>query len=200
MAIANRGTVSGAMAGSLSMGMTSQTSQTLWAFRAGHHLGASPRAQVVAQLLGVVVGAVVTVPVYIVIARAYGIGNETMPAVSVLSWKATAEAMQGLAALPRWGGAAGVLAVVSGAALTLLGRGRIGRFLPSAASIGVGFMLPFSVSLTAFVGALLALAAQRLFRDRGFDQASLLALSAGAMAGESTVGVIIAFLMASGLL
>ena len=200
MAIANRGTISGAMAGSLSMGTTSQTSQTLWAFRAGHHLGASPRAQVVAQLLGVVVGAVVTVPVYLVISKAYGIGNDTMPAVSVLSWKATAEAMQGLAAVPRWGGAAGVLALVTGAALTLLGRGRIGRVLPSAASIGVGFMLPFSVSLTAFVGALLALAAQRLFRDRGFDQASLLALSAGAMAGESTIGVIIAFLMASGLL
>ena len=200
MALANRGTVSGAMAGSLSMGVTSQTAQTLWAFRAGQHLGASPRAQVGAQLLGVVVGAVVTVPVYIVIATAYGIGNETMPAVSVLSWKATAEAMQGLAALPRWGGAAGVIAMAIGAGLTLLGRGRIGRVLPSAASIGVGFMLPFAVSLTAFVGALLALAAERLFRDRGFDQASMLALAAGAMAGESTIGVIIAFLMASGLL
>jgi uncharacterized oligopeptide transporter (OPT) family protein len=108
--------------------------------------------------------------------------------------------MQGLAALPRWGGAAGVTAMAIGAGLTLLGRGRIGRFLPSAASIGVGFMLPFAVSLTAFVGALLALAAQRLFRDRGFDEASMLALAAGAMAGESTIGVIIAFLMASGLL
>lgn len=200
MAIANRGTVSGAMAGSLSMGMTSQTSQTLWAFRAGHHLGASPRAQVCAQLLGVVVGAVVTVPVYIVIATAYGIGNETMPAVSVLSWKATAEAMQGLAALPRWGGSAGVIAVAAGAGLTLLSRGRIGRVLPSAAAIGVGFMLPFSVSLTAFVGALLARAAERLFRDRGLNEASMLALAAGAMAGESTIGVVIAFLMASGVL
>jgi uncharacterized oligopeptide transporter (OPT) family protein len=200
MALANRGTVSGGMAGSVSMGTTSQTSQTLWAFRAGQHLGASPRAQIGAQLLGVVVGAVVTVPVYIVIATAYGIGNETMPAVSVLSWKATAEAMQGLAALPRWAGSAGVIAVAAGAGLTLLGRSRIGRVLPSAAAIGVGFMLPFSVSLTAFVGALLALGAQRLFRDRGFEQASLLALAAGAMAGESTIGVIIAFLMASGLL
>ena len=77
---------------------------------------------------------------------------------------------------------------------------RLGRVLPSAAAIGVGFMLPFSVSLTAFVGALFALAAERLCRDRGFDQASMLALAAGAMAGESTIGVIIAFLMASGLL
>ena len=182
------------------MGVTTQTSQTLWAFRAGRHVGASPRLQIIAQLLGVVVGAVVTVPVYAVVASSYGIGNERMPAVAAMSWKATAEAMQGLAALPRWGGAAGLIALGVGAVLTLLGRARIGRFLPSAASIGVGFMLPFSVVPTAFAGALLALGAQRLFRDRGLDQASTLALAAGAMAGESTIGVIIAFLMTAGWL
>ena len=68
MATASRGTVSGLLAGTLCMGMTSQTSQTLWAFRAGHRLGASPRAQVGAQILGVIVGAIVTIPVYAVIA------------------------------------------------------------------------------------------------------------------------------------
>jgi uncharacterized oligopeptide transporter (OPT) family protein len=200
MAIANRGATPGVMAGSLCMGVTAQTSQTLWSLRAGHHLGASPRAQIIAQLLGVVVGALVTVPVYAVVVSSYGVGNERMPAVAALSWKATAEAMQGVAALPRWGGAAGLIALGIGAVLTLLGRARIGRFLPSAAAIGVGFMLPFSLVPTAFAGALLAVAAQRLFRDRGLDQASMLALAAGAMAGESTIGVIIAFLMTAGLL
>jgi len=39
MATSSRGIVTGLMAGSLSMGMTSQTSQTLWAFRAGQHVG-----------------------------------------------------------------------------------------------------------------------------------------------------------------
>ena len=200
MAIANRGTTPGVMSGSLCMGVTAQTSQTLWSFRAGHHLGASPRAQIIAQLLGVLVGAGVTVPVYAVVVSSYGIGNERMPAVVALSWKATAEAMQGVAALPPWGGVAGLVALGIGAVLTLLGRARVGRFLPSAASIGVGFMLPFSLAPTAFAGALLALGAQRLFRDRGLDQATMLALAAGAMAGESTIGVIIAFLMTAGLL
>jgi uncharacterized oligopeptide transporter (OPT) family protein len=200
MAFANRGTAPGVMAGSLCQGVTTQTSQTLWAFRAGRHVGASPRLQIIAQLLGVVVGAVVTVPVYAVVASSYGIGTERMPAVAALSWKATAEAMQGLAALPRWAGPAGLSALGAGAVLTLVGRARVGRLLPSAASIGVGFMLPFSVVPTAFAGALLAFGAQRLLRDRGLDQASTLALAAGAMAGESTVGVIIAFLMTAGWL
>ena len=186
------------MGGGITMGMTTQTSQTLWAFRAGHRLGASPRAQVGAQILGVLVGAVVTVPVYAVVAASYGIGNDRMPAISALSWKATAQAMHGLATLPPWGGTAVLLGLGTGIVLTVLGRARIGRFLPSAAVIGVGFMLPFSSMLAAFAGALLMLAAQRLLRD--FDQASALAVAAGGIAGESVMGVIIAILMATGVL
>jgi len=136
--------------------------------------------------------------VYAVVAASYGLGNDKMPAVSALSWKATAQAMHGLATLPPWGGAAVLIGLGTGIVLTLLGRARIGRFLPSAAVIGVGFMLPFSLILAAFVGALLLLAAQRLFRN--LDQASTLAIAAGGIAGESVIGVIIAILMATGVL
>ena len=198
IALSSRGPVSGLMGGGMATGVTSQTSQTLWAFRAGHRLGASPRAQVGAQILGVLVGAVVTVPVYAVVAASYGLGNEKMPAISALSWKATAQAMHGLATLPPWGGTAVLLGLGTGIALTVLGRARIGRFLPSAAVIGVGFMLPFSQILAAFAGALLMFAAQRLRRD--LDQASALAFAAGGIAGESVIGVIIAILMATGVL
>ena len=59
-------------------------------------------------------------------------------------------------------------------------------------------MLPFSLTLTAFVGALLALGAQRLLRE--LDYASILALAAGAIAGESIVGVVIAALLTFGIL
>ena len=172
----------------------------LWAFRAGHHLGASPRAQVRAQIVGAVVGAVVTVPVYLVIAATYGLGNERMPAISVVSWKATAEAMHGLSALPRLGAAGGLTAVGVGAALTMLGRLRFGRWLPSAAAVGVGFMLPFSATLAICAGALLALGARAVFGLRGLDETSILALAAGGLAGESMMGVIIAILMWTGVL
>ena len=64
--------------------------------------------------------------------------------------------------------------------------------------IGVGFMLPFSLILAAFAGALLLFAAQRL--RRGLDQPSALAVAAGGIAGESVIGVIIAILMATGVL
>jgi uncharacterized oligopeptide transporter (OPT) family protein len=201
IALSGKGAVTGLMAGgTLSMGLASQTSQTLWAFRAGRHLGASPGAQIRAQLLGVLVGAAVTVPVYLVIASSYGLGNERMPATSALSCKATVQAIRGWTALPPWGSTAAVMGLCAGAALTLLARGRAGRLLPSAASIGVGFILPFPLVVAAVAGAALGAAARKLFADRGFDQASLLAVAAGGMAGESIVGVVIAILIATGLL
>src|SRR6185436_19866748 len=125
---------------------------------------------------------------YAVIVSSYGLGTEKMPATSALSWKATAEMMHGLNALPRYGGTALLISIGVGVLLTLAGRHpRLGRVLPSAGAIGVGFMLPFSLSLAALVGALLALAVQRMFRT--MDQPSLLALAAGGVAGESITGV-----------
>jgi OPT family oligopeptide transporter len=195
------GGTTGLMAGgTLSMGVATQTSQTLWAFRAGRQLGASPGAQIRAQLLGVLVGAAVTVPVYLVIVSSYGLGNERMPATSALSCKATVEAMRGWAALPPWGATAAAIGLSAGAILTLLARGRAGRLLPSAASIGVGFILPFPLVAASVAGAVLAVAARKLFGGRGFDQPSLLAVASGGMAGESIVGVVIAILIATGLL
>jgi uncharacterized oligopeptide transporter (OPT) family protein len=193
-----RGAVSGMMGGSASMGISAQTSQTLWAFRAGHQLGASPRAQIGAQILGVLVGAVVTVPVYAVIVSSYGLGTEAMPAITAVTWRATAEAMRGLADLPRWGAGAAAIGTGAGVLVTLLGRLRIGRLLPSAATIGVGFLMPPSLTLTAVAGAVLAAAAGRL--SRRVDQSGLLAVASGGIAGESIIGVIIAILMATGAL
>ena len=199
ISLARHGSASAVMGGSVSMGVTSQTSQMLWAFRAGRILGASPRAQVGAQIAGMLVGAIVTVPVYAVIVASYGLGTEKMPATSALSWKATIQMMHGLSALPPYGATAALACVGAGVLLTLAGRSpRLGRTLPSAAAIGVGFMLPFALTVAAVVGSLLALAAQRLFR--GLDQPSMLALGAGAMAGESITGVVIAILMATGVL
>jgi uncharacterized oligopeptide transporter (OPT) family protein len=106
--------------------------------------------------------------------------------------------MHGLAALPRLGGVAALVGLGAGVVLTLLGRARLGRYLPSAGAIGVGFMLPFSLTATAVAGALLALGAQRLFR--GLDQPSILALAAGGIAGESVMGVTIAILMVTGVI
>jgi uncharacterized oligopeptide transporter (OPT) family protein len=185
--------------GWITMGSSSQTSQTLWAFRAGARLGASPKAQVGAQILGAMLGALVVVPVYLVLVRSYGLGTEAMPAPSALSWKATAEAVRGgLSALPPYGPAAGGIGIGIGILLTFLGRARFGRFVPSPAAMGAAMLLPASLSVAAFAGAATIAAARRL--RPGFDEQSAMALAAGGIAGESLMGVFIAILIATGVL
>ena len=187
------------------MGTTSQTAQTLWAFKAGQRLGASPQAQVNAQVLGAIIGAVVSVPVYEVIVKTYGIGNATMPASAAMSWKATAEAVAGgFSTLPPGAPLAGLVGIVVGCILTLASRRAAsrarswGRFVPSAAAFGVAMINPASLSVAAFVGAVITALVRR--RRPDIEDGAVMALAAGGIAGESIMGVMIAILMAVGWL
>ena len=187
------------VAGGMSMGTSSQISQMMWAFKAGKRLHASPRAQVIAQIIGALLGAVVVVPVYFVVIRAYPLGSEAMPATSALTWKATAEAVHGgLASLPKSGPLAAAIGVALGTILTLLGRTRLARFLPSPTAMGIAALVPASQTATIFLGAL----AIALYRRRWpkTPEDSLTSAAAGGIAGESIMGVTIAVMIAFGII
>ncbi|HET6280342.1 MAG TPA: OPT/YSL family transporter, partial [Polyangia bacterium] len=136
------------LSGAIAAAESSQTSQTLWALKAGHRLKASPNAQIAAQILGAAVGALVVVPVYLVLVKTYGVGTEALPAPAAMSWKATAEAVRGgLAAMPAYGPAAGAIGIGLGVVLCLLGRTRVARFLPSPMALGIAALTPASLSV-----------------------------------------------------
>jgi OPT family oligopeptide transporter len=200
LALAGGGVVGSMIGGGVVAGSASQTSQTLWSFKTGERLGGSPRAQLWAQLIGAVIGSAVAVPTYFVIVRAYAVGTEAMPAPSALSWKATAEAVQhGIAAMPRYAPAAGAIGFCLGILLAALGRTRFARFVPSPAAMGVGIITPFTISSTAVIGGVIIFVMKRL-RPSASSEATLMAIAAGGIAGESVMGVIIAALIASGIL
>ena len=122
------------LAGSVAFGTTASAAQALWGFKAGRLLGASPRAQIIAQALGALIGIVVVVPVFSLVIHAYPLGTETMPAAGALSWRATAEALAGgLGGLPQGGVAAGATGLAVGLALSLVART---RFAPLPAVAG----------------------------------------------------------------
>jgi uncharacterized oligopeptide transporter (OPT) family protein len=202
LVFAGYGPIVSILAGSVSMGTSSQTAQALWAFKAGQRVGGAPRAQVTAQILGALLGALIVVPVYMVIIKAYGIGTENLPAPSAISWRATAEAVRGgLATLPRHGLAAGAIGLGAGIVLSILGRlgpQSFGRFVPSPAAMGIAMLMPASLSVAALSGALLVFVLRRL--RPSVDEASVMSLAAGGIAGESVMGVVIAFLVATGIL
>jgi uncharacterized oligopeptide transporter (OPT) family protein len=179
------------LSGAVAAAESSQTAQTLWALKAGHRLKASPNAQIAAQILGAAVGALVVVPVYLVLVKTYGVGTEALPAPAAMSWKATAEAVRGgLAAMPAFGPAAGAIGIGLGIALGLLGRTRVARFLPSPMALGIAALTPASLSVAAFLGVL-GLVILRRLRPSVTDSAAA-SFAAGGVAGESIMGVIIA--------
>jgi uncharacterized oligopeptide transporter (OPT) family protein len=180
-------------------GTATQTAQTMWAFKAGHRLKANAHVQSLGQLLGLVIGAVVVVPVYHLIAGVYGLGTPTMPAPGAISWKAMADAVQlGTTAMPEGAGWATVVAFAVGVALTLLGNTRAARFLPSAVPVGMAFLLPASLGGAIFIGSM-AFAILRALRPQWSEQ-HVPSLAAGAIAGESLTGIVIAALVATGFL
>jgi putative OPT family oligopeptide transporter len=192
-------TTSSLVAGGIAQGTASQVAQMMWAFKAGRRLGASPRAQVIAQVVGAIMGALVVVPVYLVIIQAYQLGSEAMPAASAVSWKATAEAVHGgLASLPRHGPLAAGIGVALGTALTLLGRTRLQRFVPSPTAMGIAVLLPASLTITIFLGAAIAALVQRRWPQ--VNDTALSSVAAGGIAGESIMGVVVAILIAFGLI
>jgi len=196
IAFASGGTLASMVAAWISTGISSQTAQTLWAFKAGQRLNASPRAQISAQLLGALVGGIVVVPVYVLIVGGYGLGTEAMPAAGAQSWKAMAEAVRGV--VPPHALVAGAIGLLTGTVLALLARTRAVRLLPSPAAMGLAMLIPAAYSVTAFAGALTAVVARRV--RPSLDETTVLTVAAGAIAGESVIGVVVAALKMAGRL
>jgi uncharacterized oligopeptide transporter (OPT) family protein len=198
IAFAGGGPGTSILAGSVVSGNASETAQAMWSFKAGHNVGASVRAQVIAQFVGVVLGSVVVVPTYLLVVRANPLGTERMPAVAAVSWRATAEAVSGgFARLPAWGVQAAIAGFILGVVLSSAGKRRIARFLPSPVAVGIALITPVTMSATILVGAIgMALARRRWPRIASGDDH---ALAAGALAGESLMGVLLAVLTSAGL-
>lgn len=185
--------------GSVVAGAVAQTGVSLWSLKAGHLLGTKPERQLVAQLLGVLVGAAVGVPAYLLLMRTYGVGTQALPVPSAHQFRALAElSTQGFSGLPAHAARAAWTGFAVGAGLTLVARGRFARFVPSAAAMGIGFLVPAFYAVTIATGAVLVAIAGRVKPAETAQHSP--ALGAGAIAGESLMGLAIAGLVALGII
>jgi putative OPT family oligopeptide transporter len=186
-------------AGSVVAGAAAQTGVSLWSLKAGHLLRASPARQFKAQLLGVLVGALVGVPAYLLLANAYGIGGEVLPVPSAHQFRILAElSAKGFSGLPPHAAEAAWIGFGVGVVLTLISRGRLASLVPSAAILGIGFILPAHYAVTIALGAFVTALARRLKPEA--TERHALALGAGGIAGESLMGLAIAALVALGFI
>jgi uncharacterized oligopeptide transporter (OPT) family protein len=165
--------------------------------KTGYLLGAPVAGQVRAQMLGAVVGLLVSIPAYSLMKNLYGIGTERLPAPGALPWKALAElAESGAAALPPGAGLACLWAAGIGVLLSLLERTRAARFIPSPMALAVAFMIPATISGAIALGSVVWLV---LYRRPPADAERIASsTAAGGIAGESIMVLVVAVLTALG--
>ncbi len=153
-------------------------------FKVGHLLNTNPKAQWLAELIGGLVGAVVSAVVILAIVIAYGkesFGNpELFPAAQA---SVVAAMAGGIAHIPAF-----VIGLVLATILYIIG------FYP-VMTFGLGVYLPFYLSFTAFVGAVI-----RFILDNAFPkfekEGKGTIIAAGLLGGEAVVGVVIAIILA----
>lgn len=167
----------------------------------GNRLGVTARAQVVAQLFGVVAGALVVVPAFgLLVADPGVLGSERFPAPAVMVWAGVSQALaKGLSALPsdvRTITAAFGLAGALVAVVERFAPESVRRVVPSAAGLGIALVMPASSSITMFAGATLALLARRFAPEHA--RRGLVPAASGLIVGESLVGVGLALLRSLG--
>jgi uncharacterized oligopeptide transporter (OPT) family protein len=174
-------------------GAAGQCTDLMNDFKVGMAIGATPKKQVIAQCLGIFVGSIVGVAVYLaLIPDPHSmLLTEEWPAPAVATWKAVAQTLTlGLDSLSpsiRW---AIAVASLLGATLGLLDSllpAKAGRYLPSTAALGLAFILPASISMMMALGAVLTWLVSR--RWPSVAERFAITAAAGLIAGESITGV-----------
>jgi len=186
------------MTANVTSSIAAASADLLTDLKSGYLLGANPRRQFLAQFSGVFMGALVSVPVFYMLAPTPdSVGNDRFPAPSAQVWKAVAELLgKGVHALHPtmiWamgiGGAAGII-------ITLLEKAfpKHKHLIPSATGIGLAFVIPAWNCISMFLGAFIAWFLEKK-APKIADQYTV-PVASGLIAGESIMGVGIALMIA----
>ncbi len=182
------------MSAGIAAGSAEASAELLSDFKTGYLLGANPRRQFLAQFAGVFFGTLVCVPAwYLMVPNIAALEKYPVPAAQI--WVAVARALTGgLNSLPP----SVLYAILVGAAVGLLlpllekafpkARG----YLPSATGLGLGWVVPFSVTLSFAIGAILVSVWRRISPDT--QETYSIPVASGLIAGESMIKAILAML------
>lgn len=178
------------MTAAISSAGASQAGDMMHDLKTGHLLGASPRKQMMAQMIGVGVGVLVCVPIYKIFDRNFEIGGAEYPAPAAFAWKGMAEVLtKGLDALPENALYAVAAAAVVGVVVPLLRKLTGWTWLPSTLAAGIAFIVPAYYAIGMFLGALLLQVWRRA--DPKGAEALAFAVASGLIVGDGLVGVAI---------
>jgi putative OPT family oligopeptide transporter len=191
------------MAANVTGGIGLHAADLLTTLKTGWLLGGDPRAQFRAQLFGVVAGAFVVVPAFmLLIPDPRVLGTEEWPAPSCLVWAGVSEAFaHGLGALDglaRTGIGVGLLLGVALALSERFAPRPLKPWVPSPSGLGIAMVIPGSNAIAMFLGSLIAEVLRR--RRPALAERYVVPVSSGLIAGESLMGILVAMLIVFGVL
>ncbi len=167
--------------------------------KTGWLVGATPRKQVTAQFIGIIVGALAAVPMLMLVFNTYEMGGDIMPAPGAVRFATLAEFFsEGWSALPAKAGLAMLWASLAGVFLTTLEQTRFRRWVPSPVGIGVAMIIPFFYSSAIWLGSFIYLIMNWIHRR--FTGEYQYTIGASGIAGSSLMGMIVALLIWLGIL
>jgi uncharacterized oligopeptide transporter (OPT) family protein len=169
-------------------------------YKAGDMIGSSPRYLTYMQLLATPVGAAAVSWMYPVLRAQYGIGEAGLSSPISRKWAGFAEILsKGFDALPPGALTALIIGSLVGVLLAVLETGvRDKTYVPSPTGLGIGMLVPASVIVTMFLGALIG----KLWTKKSpqTSELYLIPLASGLIAGEALVAVVVPLLVLLGLL
>jgi uncharacterized oligopeptide transporter (OPT) family protein len=187
------------MTASITANAAASSADLLTDLKSGYLLGAHPRRQFLAQMLGVFAGTVATVlGFYLLVPDASvltGSGGAAplFPAPAAQAWLAVArifqEGMDKLHVMARYGIVWGLSVGAFLATLELL-LPKYRRFIPSPIGLGLGLLVPFANPISMLLGAVAAWLWTR--RSASHAERYTVPVASGVIAGESIVSVAIA--------
>jgi putative OPT family oligopeptide transporter len=170
--------VSSIVVGAATCVAMAQATDLMLDLKTGYLVGASPRKQQMGQFLATWLGPVVIIVLIFVLYKAYGMGNDRLPAPQATALANTIEGILG-GDVPKFKYLAGA---GLGALLSASGVGGLGIL------VGLGFYLPFDIVLTYGIGTLLRVVVDRTKGQR-FSEEVGIPVAAGLIVGEALIGV-----------
>ena len=170
----------------------SEAADMMQDLKTGYLVGATPKKQFYAQLIGLTIGAIAAVPVYLAITSKYGIATKEMPALGAITASGVAKLVSSGTKLPQYVDIALIIAIATGIVIPVVEKYKpnIARFLPSAMGLGLAMVLPAFYAVVMFAGALTQWLLSLKWKE-AMEKYSV-AIASGGIAGEGITGAVIA--------
>lgn len=173
------------------------TANLLMDIKPGYMLGAKPRQQAVGHVMGIFAGALVAVPVWY---HLFGgdisrLGSQEFPMPGAVTWKAVAEVLaQGFATVHPTARRAMLIGLILGIVLELAAKASKGKLPISPMGLGLAFVMPFTNSMSMFLGCFVFFCAGKLCAKGGTVDRVIVGnqetICAGGIAGGSITSIV----------